>query len=334
MKKIAAIIPFFQRKSGFLTAAVQSIIDQRLSDDARVHILIVNDESPIDPLSEISHLEFPDNVSFEIIAQENAGPAAARNNALDAVPVQTEFVAFLDSDDVWFEDHLRTAVTALGDEGVFYFSDNYEDRPVTTFEKTKYFSRAASAGDWEIVEPALNIFQFKPRLAFKAFIREYISQTSTVVYRFSKFKDLRFDSDLRYSGEDYFFWLSIANSGSPVTFSSNVNGDRDKGVSVYRDAYSWDSPKVLVRLLGNLLFWKRVGASFRLDDDDRRVLDEHINKTRMGISYLIMRNGRRDRAKSVGAIFSFLKMDPLGIAQSPALIMKAIGLARKGLLEF
>jgi succinoglycan biosynthesis protein ExoW len=54
----------------------------------------------------------------------------------------------------------------------------------------------------------------------------------------------------------------------------------------------------------------------------------------MGISYLIMRNGRRDRAKSVGAIFSFLKMDPLGIAQSPALIMKAIGLARKGLLEF
>lgn len=334
MKTIAVIIPYFQRTSGLLAACVKSIIEQKLPDDTSISILIVDDESPVDPLSELAHLAFPANVSFEILTQKNAGPGAARNTGLNAVPEKTEFVAFLDSDDTWFEGHITTAMTALGDDGVFYFSDNFEDEGVTTFERTRYFGETDNSADWEVTDPRVNAFRFKNGMAFKTFLREYISQTSTVVYRYTKFKTLRFDPELRYSGEDHFFWLSIAESGQPVTFSKNVNGKRDKGVSLYRAAYSWDSPKALFRLLGNLMFWKRVGQKFKLDNEQKKVVEERVATARMGISYLIVRNGRQHRANSVNAIFSFAKIDPIGLAASPALIFKAMGLAKKGLLEF
>ena len=334
MKNIAVIIPFFQTEGGLLRASVQSIMEQKLTARATIAIYIVDDGSPVKPADELADLELPNHITITIFSQTNAGQSAARNAALDAIPLQTKFVAFLDFDDVWFPSHLDDALTTLGEDGQFYFCDNYEDGAETSFERSVYFNQETSREDWEGIDACGRAFKFKPGKAFETFIGEYISHTSTVVCRRSQFNNLRFNTDLRVSGEDYFAWLSIARNSNSVTFSLNVNGRRGRGISIYRDAYSWESPKAVHRLLGDLFFWKKVRSCFHLAQRERGIVSQHIRLKRMGISYLIVRNAYRHPVENAKAMINFLKMDFRGFALSPYLLANAVLLAVKGNLDF
>src|SRR5690606_14662882 len=54
------------------------------------------------------------NVPLEIIVEENKGPAHARNAG--AAQLNTEYIAFLDDDDLWEENYLSRALQTLQKE--------------------------------------------------------------------------------------------------------------------------------------------------------------------------------------------------------------------------
>ncbi|ANH80931.1 hypothetical protein A8C56_07995 [Niabella ginsenosidivorans] len=90
-KKISVIIPFYSGVD-WLEEAVQSVLDQTHYDH---EIIVVNDGSPENIASFLSKYERHIIYKFK----ENGGPASARNLALKCAT--GDYIAFLDSDDVW-----------------------------------------------------------------------------------------------------------------------------------------------------------------------------------------------------------------------------------------
>ncbi len=95
MRKIAIVIPYFQREAGILGRALASAYAQN-AENVEITILVVDDASPFDPAQEIEAAGPPPaHVKVEIIGRENGGPGAARNTGFDAAVKFADFIAML-----------------------------------------------------------------------------------------------------------------------------------------------------------------------------------------------------------------------------------------------
>ncbi len=100
---ISVIIPVYNGKQ-FLSEAVNSILQQNYHP---LEIIIVDDGST-DGTAELQN-SFDKQVRF--IYQDNKGPAAARNTGINEASGQ--FLAFLDSDDLWPSGKLSKQINHL-----------------------------------------------------------------------------------------------------------------------------------------------------------------------------------------------------------------------------
>jgi succinoglycan biosynthesis protein ExoW len=185
MPKIAVVIPFYQKKPGILAKAVNSVLCQSIPHD-ELCIIVVDDASPVSAREELADLSSKSDIRIYIIEQANAGPAAARNKALDNVPDGIQCVAFLDSDDEWTPDHLANAKDALIGAD-FYFTDHYQ-----LGQSVSAFARAGRITASE--HPAIVANRPLHRYAgdmFDQILSGNVIGTSTVVYRHHKFPALR-----------------------------------------------------------------------------------------------------------------------------------------------
>jgi len=105
--RVSILLPTYNR-ARFLPAAFDSIGAQTLED---WELVIVDDGSTDETVRLIEDLKcrIPQAVHYE--RQENAGPYAARNRALDLGGAP--YVAFFDSDDLWLPHHLEHCTDAL-----------------------------------------------------------------------------------------------------------------------------------------------------------------------------------------------------------------------------
>lgn len=120
MAKITVILPVFNNEK-YIQKSVESVLNQTFTD---FELIIVNDGSTDNTQSILD--TFTDS-RITIITQENSGPGAARNRALDCV--SSDYVMFLDSDD-WFDsDALRIAyreAVRFNTDLTFYQMINYD----------------------------------------------------------------------------------------------------------------------------------------------------------------------------------------------------------------
>ncbi len=89
-----------------LRRALTSVLGQKLPPAVSVHIIVTDDGSPAPSEPEIEGLLIAPPFKRNSIRQVNEGVGAARNSSLKAVPPDTTYVAFLDSDDLWEPTHL------------------------------------------------------------------------------------------------------------------------------------------------------------------------------------------------------------------------------------
>ncbi len=102
------IMPIFNRRR-FLTAAFSSLKSQIFS---RWRLIIVDDGSNDDSLTELKELSKTITQPVTYIYQENAGPGAARDRGLSYLENEL-YIAFFDSDDVWLSNYLSTMINRL-----------------------------------------------------------------------------------------------------------------------------------------------------------------------------------------------------------------------------
>lgn len=108
---------------------IAETLDSALAQTFRDHeIIVVNDGSPDSAQLELVLTPYFDSIIY--IRQENKGAAAARNTAIETA--RGEFIAFLDSDDIWMDEKLEEQIKFL-DSGDFqmvycnaeYFGEKY-----------------------------------------------------------------------------------------------------------------------------------------------------------------------------------------------------------------
>ena len=101
---VSVVIPTFNRCS-----LVQQAIDSALAQTYPDIEIIVVDDGSTDETPRIIPAKYGDQIRY--IWQENAGLSAARNHGLRLA--QGEYVAFLDSDDLWLPEKLRRQVAEM-----------------------------------------------------------------------------------------------------------------------------------------------------------------------------------------------------------------------------
>lgn len=94
---VSVVIPTYNY-GRFIAAAIDSALRQTY---APLEVIVVDDGSTDETPEALG--PYCGRVSY--ILQKNAGPSAARNRGIRAA--RGEWIAFLDADDIWFEDKLR-----------------------------------------------------------------------------------------------------------------------------------------------------------------------------------------------------------------------------------
>ena len=107
MPKVSVIIPTYNRAS-YICETIDSVLDQTFTD----YEIIVVDDGSTDNTKEIVSLHIEKySKKIRYFYQENRGEAGARNTGIKES--KGEYIAFLDSDDIWHREKLEKQIKAL-----------------------------------------------------------------------------------------------------------------------------------------------------------------------------------------------------------------------------
>jgi len=226
-------------------------LDQTHDD---VEAIIVDDGSS-DGTHDLIRNNFRADRRVRYIHQENQGVAAARNTALRFAG--GDFIAFLDSDDVWkpWKLELQLACMRLLPHIGMIWSDMEALRPDGAVA-SRHYLRQMYAGNyrWFTNEELFSERHSAPAIAgvpgiakamlyagdiFSQMVMGNLVHTSTVLLSRERFERVGgFDEALRQSGEDYDFHLRTCREG-PVGFVDIETISYQTGMSdqLVRDSY-------------------------------------------------------------------------------------------------
>ncbi|MFQ6161328.1 succinoglycan biosynthesis glycosyltransferase ExoW [Sinorhizobium meliloti] len=238
MAKLTVVIPYYQKEPGILRRALASVFAQTLED---FHVLVIDDESPYPIADELAGLAQEKRERITVIRQPNGGPGGARNTGLDNVPADSDFVAFLDSDDVWTPDHLLNAYQSMtrfdadcywasitgGDAFYYHFG-------VADLEKSETVTRLSESP--LVVElPELQDVMLKNW--------SFLHMSCMVIGR-KLFEKVRFEATLKLAAEDVLFFCDCVLASKRVVLCDAAGAVRGEGLNIFHSIDN-DSPQFL-----------------------------------------------------------------------------------------
>ncbi|EJO35931.1 glycosyltransferase-like protein, family 2 [Acinetobacter radioresistens WC-A-157] len=181
----SVIIPLYNKELS-IRNTILSVLNQSYQN---FEIVIVNDGSTDDSIEVVNNIE---DTRIRIIHQSNQGVSIARNNGIKES--KYEWIAFLDGDDLWENDHLEEInkmMKIFPTEKVYVTSFEYSDKRLMYKHKRK-----------ESI--------FKIENYFKEAIRENLMWTSIVVVHKGCFDEIGFFNPILIRGEDLDLWSRLA----------------------------------------------------------------------------------------------------------------------------
>jgi len=182
MVRVSVIIPTYNR-AALVKEAIASVLAQNFRD---YELIVIDDGSTDNTLEAIR----PFLKSLRYIYQKNQGVSRARNRGVKAAG--GEFVAFLDSDDLWLKDKLLSQIN---------FFESHPSAQICYTEEI-WFRRGRR------VNPKLKHRKYNGWIFEKAFSICLISPSSVMIRRELLDKVGLFDENLP-ACEDYDLWLRI-----------------------------------------------------------------------------------------------------------------------------
>lgn len=212
---VSVVIPTYNRR-----AYVQEAIDSVLAQTYRDFEIIVVDDGSTDGTGEALAACYGDRITY--LWQENQGESVARNRAIDLA--RGEFIAFLDSDDVWLPEKLARQVPVLkGSPGAVLVGAEAAaiDKDGHPIERPPY------CHGWHERPPTLE----------SLLLHEQSFPPSLAVVRRSAVAELGgFDAHIRY-GEDWELWLRLRQLGPFVFLPETLTRMREHQNS------QWNAPR-------------------------------------------------------------------------------------------
>lgn len=304
--RTAVIIPYFQREPGILLRAVRSVLGQNGVVSPR--IIVVDDSSPVPASRELDGLFPGAERSIAVLKQPNAGPGAARNAGIDAVPESCDLLAFLDSDDEWTPDHLRNAHEAFLAGCDFYFADHVDYSGRTTRFGRSQVRGTFRSSDHPRIRPDSPVRWYSGDFVDQL-IREFVIGTPTAVVGRAFLGAHRFSTTFRRAGEDHLLWLKLAASGARVAFSESVECRAGKGVNVY-DASGWGMEGALERAVDFTGLLAEMRLSYATTKPQKSDLSRRLSQARREFVRILLHDMARGRVGSARFLWRQLRYDP------------------------
>ena len=190
MPFFSVVIPLYN-KAAYIEDTLKSVVNQTFKD---FEVIIVNDGSTDNSL-EIAR-SFNDE-RIRIIDQENRGASITRNKGIEKS--QSSYIALLDADDIWYENHLeelKKLIEKFPNAGLF--CTNYEIDYSGKFVKPASFN-------FEYESKCKIIEDF-----FDANIINFIPSSSSTAFKKSFFQNVgAYDINLT-TAQDLDLWIKMA----------------------------------------------------------------------------------------------------------------------------
>jgi len=184
------VIPLYN-KSNYIEKTLRSVLNQTFTN---YEIIIINDGSTDESESKVNG--FNDD-RIQLYNQKNQGAAMARNLGIEKA--KHDYIAFLDADDLWMENHLEILKNLIHD---FPNSGIFASRYQLIFNEGKVSIpqlKGISADFYGIVPDY-----------FDATLNYAVATSSSIAVPKSIFKNIgNFDSNIS-SGQDIDMWIRIA----------------------------------------------------------------------------------------------------------------------------
>lgn len=184
--KVSVIMPAYNA-ARFVETAIRSVMAQTLT---QWELLVLDDGSQDDTCAIVSCLAAEDPRIHLIPNEKNMGVAETRNRGFELC--RGEYVALLDSDDLWLPEKLQQQVEKMERENADFSYCAYNIIDV----------------DGNIAKSDYHVPQY---VDFDGLLRENVICCSTVMLRRELTKTHRFDE--QYYHEDYILWLDLLRAG-------------------------------------------------------------------------------------------------------------------------
>lgn len=194
MTKVSVILPVYNEEK-YIAKAIESVLNQTLDD---FELIIVNDGSSDDTLDIIRGFE---DERIKLINQTNQGPGASRNNALEIAC--GECVMFLDGDDWYCPDALKTAYEEITSKGT----------DISIFQIIKYDGGKYSENSWFNLDNFPDSFEgrvFNPHEC-RDFLFDISVSAAQKIFRREFLADInaRFPEGIYFEDMPFFFYTFL-----------------------------------------------------------------------------------------------------------------------------
>jgi len=251
-KLVSVIIPAYNAGK-YISEAMESVLTQTYPS----YEIIVVDDGSIDRTKEtIDGLRVKGEVckiDIKYIYQENKGPAAARNKGIKEA--KGDYIAFLDSDDLWLPEKLERQMALLRQSNyAMVYSDMSHEvdgeeiyRSYLKEKKYKFYGN----GD-----------------VYKQLLRENFIFTPTVIVKKAVIKSVGYFDERYKICEDYKMWLKIAKDykigflDEPLVIrrrnKSNITQDKflfiASGINLFRELLDNNHDQKTKKIINNELY--------------------------------------------------------------------------------
>ncbi len=231
--KVSVIIPTFNRAK-LLIEAIESVLAQKY----RNYEIIVVDDGSTDETREVL-IPYLAEQRIRYIFQKNKKQASARNTGIRNS--KGEYIAFLDSDDLWLSDKLELQVHALEENpeaGMVYCNQYLIELEADKEERIKYQKGMLKSG-----------WIFKDLL-----LRKFYCSTPTLLIRRAVLDKVGlFDESLEDALEDWEFTLRISRDYQVIAIDEPLIKRRIQPPSaeVYHEKRITNHRRILERYLKN-----------------------------------------------------------------------------------
>jgi len=283
-EKVSVIIPTYNRER-FIAKAICSAIEQGYGN---VEIIVVDDHSNDNTEIVVSRLikDFPCIKYFKNIRRK--GPSGARNTVI--LKSSGQYIAFLDSDDIWLHNHLSSSVEILaGDPQLSLLFGNYEVVDYKTGQHLyNFFDRKVILHSLQSVQSAPGIMIVNDNL-FIALIKENFFQLGTLICRKHALHDILFDEDVMFR-EDGDFGIKLYKE-SHARFAYRT----DPTVRVYRHDTNMTrtgDPSISVDYVkAELLLFTSYPRKYNLSRHEKSIVSKAIHDVLLELAYIHRKSG-------------------------------------------
>ncbi len=300
--RVSVIVPAY-KTAEFIGETLDSIFGQSYTD---YEIIVVNDGCPDTVRLEAVLEPYQDRIVYA--RQANRGLAGARNTALRLAV--GEFVALLDSDDLWEPDYLATQIGMMDeDPGIDVL---YPDATL--------FGNRQVADEWSMTRsPSHGPVTFTSLVNQTCNVRVFVTARRDLLMRAGGF-----DETLR-SSEDFDLWLRLVKMGGRITYHT-----RPLARYRVRPGSLSSDPVWMYQCIARVL--EKAGTTLPLTPDEAAALE--TAKRRFAAQSRLAEGKRRFfQGDADGAIAAFREGNRFLRSAKIALVIAALRLAPRALLR-